>query len=95
MVNSYIADSQSYKARKSAKYIPAQTADQFAITATYIEQSKQFFGKLKVVRLTDKRVIYPYDGAEQIGPFESKREALAAAQLLGEKLVESDLRTPE
>ena len=95
MVNSYIADSQSYRTRKIAKNIPAQTADQFAISTTYVERGKQFFAKLKVIRLTDKRVIYPYDGAEQIGPFESKQEAIAAAQMMGEKLVESDLRTPE
>jgi hypothetical protein len=95
MANAYIADSQRYRTRPSATKIPAQSADQFAISTTYVDRGKQYFGKLKVVRLTEKRVIYPYDGAEQIGPFESRQEAIAAAQILGEKLVESDLRTPE
>lgn len=95
MAKVHIADSQRYRVRPNATKIPALTANQFAISTTNIERGKQFFGKLKVVRLTDKRVIYPYDGAEQIGPFTTREEALAAAQLLGEKLVESDLRNPE
>jgi len=81
--------------RRSATRIPAQTADQFVVIASYVERSKQYYGKLRVTRSTDGRVIYPYEGAEEIGPFLTRPDAVAAAQLVGEKFVQSDLLNPE
>jgi hypothetical protein len=52
-------------------------------------------GTLKVVRKRDKRVLYPFDGCETIGPYESSEDARKAAQALGQKLVEADIANPE
>jgi len=48
-----------------------------------------------VVRKTDGRVLFPFDGAPELGPFPTKVEALAAAQVYGEHIVAADLARPE
>jgi hypothetical protein len=50
---------------------------------------------LKVVRTTDGRVLFPFDGAPELGPYATKLEAVAAAQVYGEHIVTSDLARPE
>lgn len=61
----------------------------------YGSRAAGFFGNLKVVRTTDGRMLFPYDGAEKIGPFSTIDEAVTAAQALGEGIVAGDLRHPE
>ncbi|VXC66328.1 conserved hypothetical protein [Burkholderia sp. 8Y] len=70
-------------------------ADFFIYTSTHGHARAGFYGKLKVVRKTDGKLLFPFDGAEQIGPFASKDEALHAAQRRGEAIVSADLRNPE
>jgi hypothetical protein len=50
---------------------------------------------LKVVRTTDGRVLFPFDGAPELGPYPTKLEAVAAAQVYGEHIALSDLARPE
>ena len=69
--------------------------DDYAVYASYRPSSGRFVGTLKVVRLTDARLLYPFDGAEEIGPFESQNEAREAAVKRGTEIVRADLRCPE
>jgi hypothetical protein len=83
-----------WKKNVSAK--PGLTDDDYAIYASYRPHvSGAFVGTLKVVRLTDGRLLYPFDGAEEIGPFTLKDDAKNAAQARGKEIVEADLRMPE
>ncbi|WP_309853080.1 MULTISPECIES: DUF6723 family protein [unclassified Caballeronia] len=54
-----------------------------------------FYGTLKVVRTTDGRLLFPFDGAGPIGPFPTKQEASVAAVTLGTEIVAADLAYPE
>jgi hypothetical protein len=40
-------------------------------------------------------LLFPYDGAPTIGPYDTKEAAILAAAMLGAKLVEADLENPE
>ncbi|OTP78072.1 hypothetical protein PAMC26577_05435 [Caballeronia sordidicola] len=52
-------------------------------------------GSLKVVRKTDSRLLFPFEGAPAIGPFDDKEQALRAATALGMQIVEADIANPE
>jgi hypothetical protein len=78
----YDSKPSRFNTRRLVTSRPAQTADQFKITASYYERNNQFFGKLRVARTTDRRVIYPFEGADEIGPFSSGPMALEAARAL-------------
>ncbi|ALE57372.1 hypothetical protein AC233_23080 [Burkholderia sp. HB1] len=72
------------------------TASDYRIYPTYRRTATgTFTGDLKVVRTTDDRVIFPYDGAPMIGPFETALEAREAAARKGAELVAADLLNPE
>lgn len=73
----------------------AKTEDDYAVYASYCPRSGSFFGTLKVVRLTDARLLYPFDGAEEIGPFASRDSAKEAASRRGCEIVLADLQRPE
>lgn len=76
--------------------IPATSEDDFEILATSkLAGYRRFFGVLKVVRTTDGRVLFPFDGAPELGPYATKLEAIAAAQVYGEHIAASDLARPE
>ena len=73
-----------------------KTEDDYAVYASYRPHTGGcFVGTLKVVRLTDSRLLYPFDGAEQIGPFFTKDEAREAAVIRGNEIVRGDLQRPE
>lgn len=72
--------------------VPAKSEDEFDVSATSkLAGYRRFFGVLKVVRTTDGRVLFPFDGAPELGPYATKLEAVAAAQVYGEHIVASDL----
>lgn len=76
--------------------IPATSESDFEVSAgTKLAGYRRFFGVLSVVRKTDGRVLFPFDGAPELGPFPTKVEALAAAQVYGEHIVAADLARPE
>ena len=68
----------------------------YRIYSTYRRTaSGQYTGDLKVVRVEDAKLIYPFDGAPVIGPFPVAQAAREAAEKLGAALVDADLRNPE
>jgi hypothetical protein len=76
--------------------VPARSETDFEVCAgTRLAGYRRFFGVLRVIRKTDGRLLFPFEGAPEIGPFASKDEALAAAQVFGEHIVEGDLKNPE
>ncbi|WP_061132797.1 DUF6723 family protein [Caballeronia fortuita] len=81
------------------RLVPAQAGasqDDYAIYASYRPHvGGVFVGTLKVVRQTDGRLLYPYDGAEQLGPCPSKDEATKLAVQRGDEIVRADLECPE
>ncbi|WP_235024927.1 DUF6723 family protein [Caballeronia arvi] len=75
---------------------PAVGRDDFHIYASYRgSKTAGFFGTLKVVRVTDGRLLYPFDGVDAIGRYSTKDEAIRAAQQRGEEIVSADLAYPE
>jgi hypothetical protein len=76
--------------------IPAKSEADFEVKAgSKLAGYRRFFGVLSVVRKTDGRQLFPFDGAPELGPFADKVEALAAAQVYGEHIVAADLANPE
>lgn|GEM_PF-938314 len=75
--------------------IAGQDEDDYAVYASYRPHLSGFVGTLKVVRLTDSRLLYPFEGADEIGPFPTQAAARAAAAQRGSDIVVGDLRTPE
>ncbi len=72
------------------------TADDYVIyVTTKFTATGRFFGELLLVRTTDGRKLYPFDGASPIGPFATVDDARAAATAHGASLIEADLRNPE
>ena len=83
------------KSRDSASS-QAESRQDYEIYATYRRTTEgAFVGLLKVVRKTDGRLLFPFTGAPDIGPFADGREAREAAQIYGERVVDSDLSNPE
>lgn len=75
---------------------PGTREDDFQIYASYRgSNASGFFGTLKVVRKTDGRLLFPFDGAASIGPFPTKAAAVAAALDRGDAVVKGDLACPE
>ncbi|WP_251031796.1 DUF6723 family protein [Paraburkholderia strydomiana] len=71
-------------------------ADGYRIYATYRRTpTGAYLGELKVVRISDDRLVYPFDGAPTIGPFQDASAAREAAMSKGKEVVEEDLRNPE
>ena len=76
--------------------VPGKSEGDFEVSAgSKLAGYRRFFGVLRVVRKTDGRLLFPFDGAPDLGPYPTKEEALAAAQVYGEHIVEHDLARPE
>ena len=75
--------------------IQGRSLADFRIYASYRGVPGQFYGTLKVVRLTDKRVLFPFEGCPEMGPFVDPQSAVDAAQRYGEQLASGDLQNPE
>ena len=74
----------------------ATSASDYRIYPTYRRTATgTSTGDLKVVRTTDDRLIFPYDGAPMIGPFDTALEAREAAARKGAEVVAADLLNPE
>jgi hypothetical protein len=75
---------------------PGSSEDDFQIYASYRgTNASGFYGTLKVVRKTDGKLLFPFDGADSIGPYSTKAEAVQAAQDRGAQVVHGDLACPE
>jgi hypothetical protein len=55
----------------------------------------RYVGRLKVVRTADRKVLFPFDGAPEIGPCATLAEARRAAIEYGREIVAADRATPE
>ncbi|MFC0397028.1 DUF6723 family protein [Paraburkholderia rhizosphaerae] len=74
----------------------AESKQDYEIYATYRRTTEgAFVGLLKVVRKTDGRLLFPFAGAPDIGPFDNGQQAREAAQHYGETVVNADLENPE
>lgn len=68
----------------------------FEIYATYHGTSDgRYLGALRVVRKSDRRILFPFDGAPQIGPYLTAAEAREAAIEYGRQIVATDRAAPE
>lgn len=56
---------------------------------------RRFYASITVVRLVDRRVLFPFVGAPQIGPFGSFSEAKTAADTMIVKVIADDIANPE
>ncbi|WP_061161714.1 DUF6723 family protein [Caballeronia temeraria] len=75
---------------------PGTSENDFQIYASYRGSSASgFFGTLKVVRKTDGKLLFPFDGADTIGPYPTKAAAVAAALDRGDHVVKGDIARPE
>jgi hypothetical protein len=84
--------------RTSSQTCGARQPDRsdYRIYATYRRTvTGTFMGELKVIRTTDDKVLFPFDGAPGIGPFETPSQARDAAKLAGDRTVTADLVCPE
>jgi hypothetical protein len=85
-----------FPTRKVFKAIAGETVDDFATYASYrISSGGLYEGTLKVVRKTDGRVLFPFEGADPLGPFANKEAAIEAAHLCAERIIVADLANPE
>jgi hypothetical protein len=75
--------------------IPGRVLADFRIYASYRGVPGQFYGTLRVVRLTDKRVLFSFEGCPEMGPFLDAQSPVDAAQRYGEQLASGDLQNPE
>ena len=75
----------------------ADMADEhYEIFASYFRCGDgRYAGKLRVVRKHDRKLIFPFDGAPQIGPCETPDDARRAALEYGIELVAADRAAPE
>jgi hypothetical protein len=72
------------------------TEDNFVIYASSLGcAATGYYGTLKVVRKTDARLLFPFEGAETLGPSPTKAAAIFAAEEKGRRVVAADLARPE
>lgn len=82
--------------RKIVPPVAGTSEGDFEVFAFYRgSPSGGFYGTLTVVRKTDGRLLYPFEGAADIGPFCSNVDAVDAAKRQGLAIVDGDLLRPE
>jgi hypothetical protein len=74
---------------------PALGRDSYSVTVTVGGTQSQQYARLKIRRLRDKKTIYPFDGAPEIGPYEDMETARNQALAYGWSLVDADIALPE
>ncbi|SAK99886.1 hypothetical protein AWB80_07743 [Caballeronia pedi] len=85
-----------FPAKKGVLSIPGSREEDYAVYASYRPSiGGRFVGTLKVVRRTDSRLLYPFEGSSEIGPYSSADEAVRGSQEQGEAIVRGDLAHPE
>ncbi|WP_035471243.1 MULTISPECIES: DUF6723 family protein [Paraburkholderia] len=83
---------------KMIQYSPATilSRDDFSIFVTARRSADgRFYADLMVSRKVDGRRLFPFDGAPDVGPFDSIEEARLAAEEYGARIVAADLACPE
>ncbi|MGF6757681.1 DUF6723 family protein [Paraburkholderia sp. GAS334] len=67
----------------------------YNVTAASCRTTSGTLPTLKVIRLHDKRVIYPFQGKADMPLFENAAEAQHYAETYGWHLVDADIAVPE
>ncbi|KFX61914.1 DUF6723 family protein [Paraburkholderia fungorum] len=68
----------------------------FEIFATYHGTSDgRYVGGLKVIRKSDRKILFPFEGAPQIGPYATPAQAREAAVEYGRHIIATDRASPE
>jgi hypothetical protein len=74
----------------------ATSRDDFSVYVTARRSCDgRFYADLLVSRKADGRRLFPFDGAPEVGPFQSIEEARIAAEEYGARIVAADLACPE
>jgi len=85
-----------FNSRAVRTAVPGTSEEDFETYATYYANgSGQFNAKLKLVRRTDGRLLYPFEGASPIGPYATGKLAIDAALAVAQKIIAADLAHPE
>uniref|UniRef100_UPI001BD4D804 DUF6723 family protein n=1 Tax=Caballeronia sp. dw_276 TaxID=2719795 RepID=UPI001BD4D804 len=76
--------------------VPGTSEEDFDVYTTYHPNGGgQFNAKLRVVRKTDGRLLFPFEGAPLIGPYPTGQLAIEAALAFAHKLILADIVEPE
>lgn len=68
----------------------------FEIYASYHGTADgRYVGSLRVVRRSDRKILFPFDGAPEIGPYATPAEAREAAVAYGRQIIATDRGVPE
>jgi hypothetical protein len=71
------------------------TAEDYRVNVSSFRAAGQFYARIRIERIADKRIIFPFDGSEVPGPFDSSDLAREAGVLRAHQLVEGDIRYRE
>jgi hypothetical protein len=71
------------------------TRSDYTVAASSCRTSSGTIPTLKVIRLSDKRIIYPFQGRADMPIFPSATEAQHYAEAYGWRLVDADIAVPE
>ncbi len=74
---------------------PHPARDNYLVSASSRRTSSGTVPTLKVVRVTDKRIIYPFQGCADMPLFEEPADAKQFADDYGWQLVDGDIAVPE
>ncbi|WP_323123580.1 DUF6723 family protein [Burkholderia alba] len=69
--------------------------ESYAVTASFHRTMGGIVPTLKVIRLSDKRVIYPFCGCADMPLCEDPQSAKHFAEVYGRQLVNGDIAIPE
>ncbi|WP_260858624.1 DUF6723 family protein [Paraburkholderia sp. BCC1885] len=87
----------STRARRAAPPNPVERSgrDNYLVAVSSRRTSSGTVPTLKITRLSDARVIYPFQGHADMPFFESAQAAEQYAQTYGLQLVDGDIAVPE
>lgn len=79
-----------------ARHTPIEADEAFALYAGYHSTpAGRYVGWLRVVRKADGRVLFPFDGAPELGPYDAPDAARRAAIEYGREIIAADRASPE
>jgi hypothetical protein len=55
----------------------------------------RYTGQLRVIRKADRKLLFPFDGAPMIGPYDTPQAARRGALDYGQEIASADRTTPE